>query len=359
MVYFQNILTPAIFPLLLLLIIFLHLSFNGVFYAYLAAFVVPCVTLGIYTVKHLPPPIKFTFKASANPVAKELLLFSIPLLGVAMFGLITTWTDTLMLGYFKTSSDVGLYNVALPLSRFIYAPLQALLLIYMPVTSGMFAQQLMPEIRRNFSVLTKWLCSATLPLFLVLFLFPEAVIGFLFGASYVPAADTLRILSLGGIINNVLGPSRASLIAMGEVRFVMWITLATGILNIVLNIALIPPLGIEGAAIASAAAIAFAKLVQLGKLYSQSGAQPLSKNLLKPMLSSLAVIFLIQFIFGPLLTVTWWMLPLSFIMFYAIYGLASLFTKSFDQEDIAILIAIEEKAGINLSFIKKILRRFL
>jgi len=358
-VYFQNILRNLLFPLLLLPVFFLNLPFPGVYYAFLASLVISCVVLIVYTVKRLPFPIGFRTKISANPVARELLLFSIPLLGVAVLQLVIHWTDTLMLGGLKSSADVGLYNAAHPLANFISAPLAAVRLIYMPVASGLYAQGLMAEMRRNFSILTKWLCSATLPLFLILFLFPETVLGFLFGASYAPAATALRILSIGFIINNFLGPNGATLVAMGEARFMMWATLATAGLNVGLNIALIPPLGIEGAAIASVAAITSINVIRCWKLYSLSKTQPLSKNLLKPTLASLALVFLFQFIFVNFVIIVWWMLPLLFILYCGIYGLAILLTRSFDREDIVMLLAIEERLGINLTAVKKILKKFL
>jgi len=358
-VYFQNISRPLLLLLFLLPVIFLNLPFAGVFYAFLATLVISCVVLIVYTVKRLPFPVRFRTGLSDNPVAKELLIFSLPLLGVAVLGLVIAWTDTLMLGGLKSSADVGLYNAAHPLAQFISVPLTALRLIYVPVISGLYAQGSMPEMRRNFSILTKWLCSATLPLFFILFLFPDTVLGFLFGASYASAATALRILSIGFIINNFLGPNGVTLIAMGEVRFIMWATLATAILNVGLNIVLIPPFGIEGAAIASVIAISSINLIRCGKLYSLSKAQPLSKNLLKPTLASLALVFLFQFIFRNFVTIAWWMLPLLFILYYVIYALAILFTKSFDKEDISMLLAIEKRVGVNLSFVKKVLRRFL
>jgi len=264
-----------------------------------------------------------------------------------------------MLGLFKTSQEVGLYNVASPLANFISAPLVAMALIYLPVTSGLHAQGLIPEIRENFSILTKWLCSTTLPLFLILFLFPETVLNFLFGSNYAPAASALRILSLGFIISNLLGPNRATLIVMGKSRFTMWATLAAAVLNIGLNIVLIPPLGIEGAAIASTVALVAINLIVSWKLYSLGRIQPLSKNLIKPTVASLALVFLIQFIFGNFVTVTWWMLLLILILYYGIYGVAVLLTRSFDKEDISMLLAIEKGAGVNLSIAKSILRRFI
>jgi O-antigen/teichoic acid export membrane protein len=359
MVYFRDILRPLLFPLLLLPIIFLNLAFTDIYYAYLASYVISCAALIVYTVKRLPFPVGFRTKLSANPAARGLLLFSLPLLGVAVLHLVISWTDTLMLGGLKSSTDVGLYNAAYPLAGFILSPLGAMLLIYMPVASELYAQGSIPEMKRNFSILTKWLCSATLPLFLILFLFPETVLGFLFGASYVPAATALRILSVGFIISNFLGPNGATLVAMGEVRFVMWTTLAAAVVNVGLNIVLIPPLGIEGAAIASLASIICNNLMGVWKLYSLTRAQPLSKNLLKPTLTSLALVFLFQFIFGNLVTVVWWMLPLLFILYYGIYGLAILLTRSFDKEDIAMLLAMEKRARVNLSFVKRILGRFL
>lgn len=217
----------------------------------------------------------------------------------------------------------------------------------------------MDELRRNYTILTKWLVSITLPIFLVIALFPEAVLYLFFGYGYVPAAMALRILSIGFIINNLLGPNEATLLALGHPRFIMWATLATAIMNIILNMALIPPLGIVGAAIASVASITVVNIIRSLKLYSLSKIHPLSKNLFKPVIISIALAFLIQVLTQNFLTVTWWMLPLLFILYLGIYGLAMLFTRSFDKEDIALLLAIEKRSGINAAPIKKFLSRFV
>jgi len=357
--YFQYISRSLLLLLFVLPVFFLKLPFTGVYYVYLASLVISCVLLFVYAIKRLPFAIKFRTGLGSNPVAKELLLFSLPLLGMAMLGLIIISADTFMLGGLKGSAEVGLYNAARPLADVIAAPLPALGLIYLPVASGLYAQGAMSELRRNFSVLTKWLVSATLPLFLVLFLFPETVLNFLFGAGYIAAAPALRILSLGLIIGNFFGPVGGTLVVIGEVRFLMWVYLAAALLSVGLNFALIPPLGVEGAAVAFVAVQAFINLTYCRKLHGLTRAHPLSKNLLKPALASLTLVFLFQFIFRNLVTVVWWMLPLLFILYYLIYGLAILLTKSFDQEDIAMLLAIEKRAGMNLTFAKKIVRRFL
>jgi O-antigen/teichoic acid export membrane protein len=139
----------------------------------------------------------------------------------------------------------------------------------------------------------------------------------------------------------------------------MWATLAAALVNISLNIALIPPLGIIGAAIASATSLTLFSVINSVKLYASHRVQPLSKNLLKPLIASVVLALLFQFIFGRLIMITWWMLPFLFIFYYALYGVATVLSKSFDREDIVILLQLEKRFGINAEPIKKILRIFI
>ena len=358
-VIFQNILLNAFFLSLLIPLFVLHLPFENVFYAYLSSLLATSLALVFYTRRRLPFPAKPVLKASFNPVASKLLHFSLPLFGVAILEMIAMWTDTLMLGGLRTSAEVGLYNAARPIAAFISMPLGAIVMIYMPVISKLYTQSAIPEIRRNFAIITKWLCSATFPVFFILFLFPETVLRFLFGGNYAAGADALRILSLGFMIDNLLGPNGATLIALGESRFMMWAALASALINIALNIALIPPLGIEGAALASMIAITSINAIRCIKLYSLSGAHPLSKNLIKPAAFSFGTAYLIYLVCNHFINVQTWMLPLLFILYCGIYSLAVLLTRSFDGEDISLLLAIEKKSGMNFSPLKNLLRRFL
>ncbi|MBE9594484.1 MAG: oligosaccharide flippase family protein, partial [Proteobacteria bacterium] len=116
-VYFQSILRSVIFILFLGGVVLLGLSFFGVLYAYLTSIAITCIAFAVYTIKKLPltPSVKKDAANSINPMGKELLVFSLPLLATAMLNMIMSWTDTLMLGYFKTPDVVGLYNAALPL----------------------------------------------------------------------------------------------------------------------------------------------------------------------------------------------------------------------------------------------------
>lgn len=357
--YFYFILLNVLFLLLLLAVAMFGMPFSAVFYAYVIALLLTFVALATYTVKKLPLAVKFSGEEVDSSIRKELLLFSLPVLGSSEISVIIVWAATLMLGYFSTPELVGLYNAAYPLSEFVSTPLTALMLIYTPVATGLYSQNLMTELRRNYTILTKWIVSLTLPLFLVLCLFPEAVLNLTFGSAYIAAAPALRILSLGFIIRNLFGPNANTLLAIGKSRFIMWVTLITAIMNVLINIVLIPPLGIVGAAIALAVSLTLASIILSLKLYLSWHIQPLSKNLLKPLITSIVLALLFRFTIGSFLNVTLWMLPLLFILYYVIYGVVTVLTRSFDQEDIAMLLEIERRSKINAAPVKKILRRFV
>jgi len=357
--YFQYILFNVLFLLFVATLAIFHLSFTNLFYSYVAALILTFIALLAYSIRKLPQPIIHVHRQSNDAVRKELLIFSLPLLATAILATITLWMDTMLLGYFKTPEMVGLYNAASPLARFVSDPLAMMMLIYTPIATGLYSNNQMVELRRNYVVSTKWIVSLTLPFFLVLFLFPEAVLNLFFGSTYIAAAPALRILSLGFIISNLFGPNQSIVIAMGGSKFIMWTALCSAVTSLILYIILIPPMGIVGAAIALAISIILGRVIIAIKIYLRCRAQPMSINLLKPIAASVILALLFKCAADKLTNVNWWIFLLLFILYYAIYGVAVVLTRSFDHEDIALLLELEKMSGINATPIKKILSRFI
>lgn len=357
-VYFQSILRNIVFITFLILIILLGLAFTEVIYAFLLSFAISCLLLAVYIAKRTCSIAKIR-RSSAVPVKKELLLFSLPLLIFSILNMIMTWTDTLVLGYFKSTGVVGLYNAALPLARFIPITLTSMVFVYTPIASQIYSKNKVRLLKKNYAALTKWTFAITLPLFLIFFLFPGITLNFLFGSQYAKAGVVLQILALGFFIHTFLGPNGATLTAIGKTKILMWAALTSAISNILLNLVLIPSMGIAGAAVASAFSLALANILLSVKLYQLSKIHPFTRNYLKPIVISVIAMFIIYFIAHNFLTITFWMLPILFVLFLIVYGLTLLFTKSFDKEDIELLLIIEKRMGLNLRVVKKILMKFI
>ena len=133
-------------------------------------------------------------------------------------------------------------------------------------------------------------------------------------------------------------------------------------MNIVLNLFLIPPLGITGAAIASASSLAMINVLKSMWLYLLFRIHPFAKNYIKPILTSVLLVFVIFTFVKNLFSVSvipFWLLLMLLILFLGAYGVSILLTKSFDKEDIMMLLTIEERLGVDLTSIKNILKRFI
>jgi O-antigen/teichoic acid export membrane protein len=226
-------------------------------------------------------------------IAKKLLFFSVPLLAVSMLTMVMSWTDTLMLGYFKTPDVVGVYNAALPLAHLLLTVVASVGFIYVPIIAQLYSKNQMQEIERSYAISTKWCFIGTLPLFFIFFLFPEIVLNLLFGSRYIGAALILQVLSLGFLFNSYFGFNYHTLIIMGKSKFLMLYFLISAVTNISLNTILIPALGATGAAIASASSFALVEVIMTVKLYMTSRIHPFTKTYSKLTILSILLLFML------------------------------------------------------------------
>ena len=139
----------------------------------------------------------------------------------------------------------------------------------------------------------------------------------------------------------------------------MWSVMCICLNKCLISVTLIPSMGIIGAAISSAVAMVLANLLISIKLFLACRAHPLSKNLIKPLIASIIIALMFQFALGRVVIITFWMLPLLFALYYLIYGITVIWTRSFDQEDLVMLSEIDQISGINTGPLKRLLRKFI
>jgi O-antigen/teichoic acid export membrane protein len=99
----------------------------------------------------------------------------------------------------------------------------------------------------------------------------------------------LRVLTVGAFVSAVLGADGRALIGLDRNRVVMYSTLVAAALNVILNVALIPVMGILGAAIASTIAISIRNGLNLGVLYRSHEISPVSSSAVRPTLVAIGV----------------------------------------------------------------------
>lgn len=184
--------------------------------------------------------------------ARELVAFSAPLIVATVLSRLLTWTDTLMLGFFRDSREVGLYSAAYPLATSLVLMFGAFGFMYLPLTSRLDADGEYGEIDRVFKLTTKWILVGTFPAFLLLAVFSDDVLTVLFGPTYAPAGIALTVLAVGFFTHAAAGRNRETISALGHTKYVFLSNVVGFVCNVALNLLLIPRFGMIGAAVASA-----------------------------------------------------------------------------------------------------------
>lgn len=346
---------PLMYMALLAAVFLLKLPFISVIVAFVAANLLSLSGISIYTYKKLN--FGEILSQKIKTYRRELLVFSLPLMGVALTGLVMTWTDTLMLGYFMEAEDVGIYNVGISLSKLLMFAVSILGFVFMPIAGELYARGRLEDLKRTYQVLTKWVFSATFPVFLVLFFFPEMTLTFLFGKQYETASAVLKLLSLRYMVTLLMGSSSLLLTVLGRPRLLLGIAILGSVLNIVLNYTMIPAYGLTGAALATLISSLAGLTLCTFFLYRLSGIHVFTSKYLVPVVASV-VLALIIYALAKSLPLHFWMLPIYFILFIGGYLAAIVFTRSIEKEDIAMFEAVTGRLGVEMASIKKLLRRF-
>ncbi|MEI6104893.1 MAG: oligosaccharide flippase family protein [Methanothrix sp.] len=328
-------------------------SINGAILANILSVLVTCIAFSIYFGKKLPMAMARMELINIRPMCFDLLSFSIPLLAVNMLMSILTWTDTLMIGYFKTPELVGLYNVAPPLAYMNTLFLTSLGALYVPIASKLYSQNRLNDLKKIYATSTKWCFIGTLPLAIIFILLPEVVLDLLYGPRYIGAAPVLQIMTLGIMLCTISGPSFYALIAMGKTGTITRAYLLSCIANIVLNAVLIQQMGITGAAIASALSIAIGGIALLVGLYRHTGMHPLTPEYIKIIATSFiaaAPVYLIsQHPPGNGLLE----LAGGFILAASTHVILIIITKSLDREDLILVRKARELLESSLSSLRR------
>ncbi|MFM7016098.1 MAG: flippase [Bacteroidota bacterium] len=194
-------------------------------------------------------------EASYQPVLNwtQMLNESMPMMLTGSMFFILGWTDNIILGIFRSSEEVGMYDAAFKLSTLSAIVLLAINAIQAPVFSELYHKKEMGRLQQIILKSNRLLFFTSLPLTAILCLFPTHILGFL-GEGFKGAWLALILLSIGNFINSITGSIGILLQMSGHQKQYNNIITLTAIGSIIANFILVPQFGLVGAAISSSAA---------------------------------------------------------------------------------------------------------
>lgn len=175
----------------------------------------------------------------------------IPLAMISGLQFLNSHADILLLGLLRGDREVGLYRVAVQFANLVVFGLGAINMVLHPHIAKLHMNGEHEKLQRLAILSARVVFILALPPVLVFVLFGPWLLGTIFGDEYSPAYVPLAILVIGQLVNAGMGSVGALLNMTGHESDTARVMLGTFIMNIVLNLVLIPQFGIGGAATAT------------------------------------------------------------------------------------------------------------
>lgn len=187
--------------------------------------------------------------------------------------IIYTQLDAVMLGFMKTDADVAYYHAAVKVKGILVGVITSLGAVLLPRVSYYVEKGMTDEFRRLIGKAVNYVFLTAAPLMVYFMIFAGDGILFLSGPAYESAVLPMKIimptlLFIG--LSNVTGIQ--ILVPTGREKTVLYSEIAGALVDLVLNLLLIPKMASAGAAIGTLAAEAVVLAVQVYALKEEIGA---------------------------------------------------------------------------------------
>ena len=172
-------------------------------------------------------------------------------------------SEVLFLKGFSTLSQIGFYSVAFALAGKLSEMATVCTSTLMPLSSEAYGRSGIHDLRAVYYSGIKYIQMLIVPLVMFGAVLSGAAVRLLYGEKFLPLVPVLQIL-LAGVAVATLGGVASSLIyALDEQPFIAKFGTAIAVLNLLLDLILIPRWGAMGAAIANSTAQVLAVMVGL------------------------------------------------------------------------------------------------
>ena len=275
---------------------------------------------------------------------KELFHYSWPLILFSMISTFFYWIDSLVIGYFKGAAEVGFYNAAAPIAALLFLIPVIFIQMFFPLINKEYAKKNIKVIRELSKQVSKWILILNLPIFIIMFAFPGALLSVLFGKEYIIAENALRFLSLGAFFSSVIFLSNHLISMAGKSKLILFNMIIASVLNTGLCLLLVPKYGIDGAAVSTAITSVIFGLLFLFQSYYFLSIVPLRRKMLRIILVSIFPALVLAYI-RKFFEINIFTMSVLGVFFLLVYLILVILVGGLDRNDLMIISTIKKKLG--------------
>lgn len=187
--------------------------------------------------------------------SKILLSFGSQTLIANSINLINYQADIVMVGFFLTKVDVGLYGVAVVFAKLLWLVPDSIQKITYPLISEFHGKKKQESVGQVVTMIMKYTACVLIIIVIAMLIYGKLIITSIYGNSFIGSVYPLYILITGTFIFGITKSVNSLFASIGRVDLFAKMPAISAIANIILNLLLIPIYGITGAAIATSASL--------------------------------------------------------------------------------------------------------
>lgn len=244
-------------PLIQVLLFILLLRTNNGISAAITSTIISYIlsTIVAFTfVTYLIPGI-FSVGIIAYDDLTPLFKFSLPAIAGATLGAFNLWGDRLLVGYFGTKFDTGIYQSISIITMLTTIILSGMKISTAPAISRLHHNNNHPEIAALSKSISRWCLYTTMPLLLFVLINANGVITIFFGKEYQDGTIPLLILTAGQCFYVAFGIIDQILLMTGRQKEWLVISAIVFLSTFILDAIFIPKFHLLGASIVSSTMI--------------------------------------------------------------------------------------------------------
>lgn len=202
----------------------------------------------------------FPKSAAHNFSSTEILRASYPMALSAISYFLMQSTDVLFISAYDTFESVAYYSIAVKLATVTALALISVNIVIAPKIASIYNDKNFSQLKLILKKATRMNVVISLPIIIILLFFSEYVLS-TFGSNYILAKNALWILLIAQFFNSITGPSALYLNMTGRQKKLNVILVISLLINVVLNIILVPDFGMLGAAISTTTSFVISKIL--------------------------------------------------------------------------------------------------
>ncbi|MBA7491971.1 lipid II flippase MurJ [subsurface metagenome] len=217
----------------------------GIIYALLAARLLMLIIGALLII----PRIKIAMPSFS--LIKTYLVFSLPLIPFMLSAWIVGSSDRYVIGYFMNIDAVGLYSVAYNLGNIVHLFITPIWIVLLPAITSLYENNKIHELKTHLRYSLKFFLTFAIPAFVGLSVLSKSLLGVLTTSEFVEGYFIIPIIALAIVLFGSSTIMGNILMLVKRTKTLALVYGGSALLNIVLNIALVPVIGILGAALAT------------------------------------------------------------------------------------------------------------